>query len=174
MSLPSVQHSSLPSMKYNTASSEEVRFCACRCGEHISGAGKSKSKFAQGHDQKFVSWMGIRLASAMAEQDQDEIDQIRFVMESYPNLEAKIESKAARTLGMHNPFIEDTVTDKASGRKPKIERLFNVKVGRWTYPAKLNEKGLTVRNTKRDGTGDWVRVDKQDVSIPLLNEALGL
>lgn len=159
------------SAQYNTASSEEIRFCACRCGEHISGVGKSKSKFAQGHDQKFVSWMGIRLASAMAERDQDEIDQIRFVMEAYPNLEAKIESKAARTLGLYSL---DTVTDRASGRKPKAEREFTVKVGRWDYPAKVNEKGLTVRNTKRDGTGDWVRVDKQDVSIPLLNEALGL
>lgn len=32
-----------------------------------------------------------------------------------------------------------------------------VKVGRWTYPARLTERGLLERNTKRDGSGEWVR-----------------
>lgn len=34
-----------------------------------------------------------------------------------------------------------------------------VKVGRWEYPAILNEDGSAARNTKRDGTGEWVDVD---------------
>lgn len=30
-----------------------------------------------------------------------------------------------------------------------------VKVGRWTYPAIRKEDGTVVRNSKRDGSGDW-------------------
>ena len=33
----------------------------------------------------------------------------------------------------------------------------DVKVGRWTYPARTNGK-VTQRNTKRDGSGEWVAV----------------
>lgn len=32
----------------------------------------------------------------------------------------------------------------------------DVKVGRWSYPARQYEDGLIVRNTKRDGSGEWV------------------
>lgn len=33
---------------------------------------------------------------------------------------------------------------------------FSVKVGRWEYPAIKDESGQTLRNTKRDGSGEWV------------------
>jgi hypothetical protein len=36
-----------------------------------------------------------------------------------------------------------------------------VKVGRWTYPAEQDAQG-TIRNTKRDGTGEWVKADAAD------------
>lgn len=39
-----------------------------------------------------------------------------------------------------------------------------VKVGRWTYPAEQDAQG-TIRNTKRDGTGEWVKVDA-DAFVP--------
>lgn len=35
-----------------------------------------------------------------------------------------------------------------------------VKVGRWTYPSRQYEDGLIVRNTKRDGSGEWVEFSK--------------
>ena len=35
----------------------------------------------------------------------------------------------------------------------------SVKVGRWSYPATQTGTGLTKRNTKRDGTGEWEQVD---------------
>lgn len=35
------------------------------------------------------------------------------------------------------------------------------KVGRWEYPATLEvQTGTTMRNTKRDGSGEWVREDR--------------
>lgn len=34
-----------------------------------------------------------------------------------------------------------------------------VKVGRWTYPGRELVDGTTIRNTKRDGSGEWVNVD---------------
>lgn len=37
----------------------------------------------------------------------------------------------------------------------KTEEAFEVKIGRWTYPAK-HLLGMDVRNTKRDGSGEWV------------------
>ena len=37
------------------------------------------------------------------------------------------------------------------------ENEFTVKVGRWEYPAKMNNLGLVWRNTKRDGSGEWIR-----------------
>lgn len=42
-----------------------------------------------------------------------------------------------------------------------------IKVGRWTYPAVRTESGVVARNTKRDGSGDWVDVpaDKADAFV---------
>lgn len=34
-----------------------------------------------------------------------------------------------------------------------------VKVGRWEYPAKVDQDGTTVRNTKRDRSGEWVGIN---------------
>jgi len=48
------------------------------------------------------------------------------------------------------PMWEETTQD---------ETPWTVKVGRWTYPAKRVE-GVTYRNTKRDGSGEWVHYQK--------------
>lgn len=36
-----------------------------------------------------------------------------------------------------------------------------VKVGRWDYPAKMDQNGIVVRNTKRDRSGEWVDADAE-------------
>lgn len=40
------------------------------------------------------------------------------------------------------------------------ETLTEVKVGRWTYPARMIPGGEIERNTKRDGSGEWVAFTK--------------
>ncbi|QDH48241.1 hypothetical protein SEA_MAMAPEARL_53 [Arthrobacter phage MamaPearl] len=42
---------------------------------------------------------------------------------------------------------------------PAYKELAPVKVGRWEYPARQNHFGKTERNTKRDGSGEWVEYE---------------
>ncbi|ALY10075.1 hypothetical protein RAP15_56 [Arthrobacter phage RAP15] len=42
---------------------------------------------------------------------------------------------------------------------PVYKELAPVKVGRWEYPARQNHFGKTERNTKRDGSGEWVEYE---------------
>ncbi|ALY08589.1 hypothetical protein BENNIE_53 [Arthrobacter phage Bennie] len=42
---------------------------------------------------------------------------------------------------------------------PAYRELAPVKVGRWEYPARQNHFGKTERNTKRDGSGEWVEYE---------------
>lgn len=95
--------------------------------------------------------------------NQDEINRLVREQDSrYPSLENKIESYAWR--------LESKWTKQAAKKSKKMhaavqaldEELattgeLTVKVGRWEYPAKLNNAGLVLRNTKRDGSGEWVR-----------------
>lgn len=45
---------------------------------------------------------------------------------------------------------------------PALDGL-EVKIGRWTYPARRNLTGKLQRNLSRDGSGDWVPADEMDL-----------
>lgn len=135
-------------------------FCDCDCGERCNS---SSSRFRPGHDQKVVSRIGYALAEARLVMNQAEIDRlVREQDHRYPSLENKIENYAWK--------LESKWTKQAKKKAAKMhvavaaldEELettgeLTVKVGRWTYPAKMNNLGLVWRNTKRDGTGEWIR-----------------
>lgn len=134
--------------------------CDCGCN-HLTRS--PEAKFLPGHDQRLVSIIGRKLAEARIAEDYDEVTRIVGEQaERWPNLSDKIENRAWK--------LESQLLKKASKKAAQMhaaaaalnEELettgeLTVKVGRWTYPAKMNNLGLVWRNTKRDGSGEWVR-----------------
>lgn len=134
--------------------------CDCGCN-HLTRS--PEAKFLPGHDQRLVSIIGRKLAEARIAEDYDEVTKIVGEQaERWPNLSDKIENRAWK--------LESELIKKAKRKAAKMhaavaaldEELettgeLTVKVGRWTYPAKMNNLGLVWRNTKRDGSGEWVR-----------------
>lgn len=46
--------------------------------------------------------------------------------------------------------------EAAIQEEPVWEETYPVKIGRWTYPTRQSTQGVQQRNTKRDGSGEWV------------------
>lgn len=134
--------------------------CDCGCNNLTR---TPEARFLPGHDQRLVSIIGRKLAEARIAEDYDEVTKIVGEQaQRWPNLEDKIEHRAWK--------LESEMIKKASKKAAKMhaavqaldEELettgeLTVKVGRWEYPAKMNNLGLVWRNTKRDGSGEWVR-----------------
>lgn len=65
----------------------------------------------------------------------------------------------------HEPTEEDetpAVPEPMWTETTQDETPLEVKIGRWIYPARRTEAGLE-RNTKRDGSGEWVEADVMDL-----------
>lgn len=65
----------------------------------------------------------------------------------------------------HEPVEEDetpAVPEPMWTETTQDETPLEVKIGRWIYPARRTEAGLE-RNTKRDGSGEWVEADVMDL-----------
>lgn len=137
--------------------------CDCGCNNLTR---TPEAKFLPGHDQRLVSIIGHKLAEARIAEDYDEVTKIVGEQaERWPNLSDKIENRAWK---LESKWIKQRakVADKLASNiaKNAAKALasettgeLTVKVGRWTYPAKMNNLGLVWRNTKRDGSGEWIR-----------------
>lgn len=134
--------------------------CECSCGNLTR---TPEAKFLPGHDQRLVSRIAQDLAHARISED---YDKVTFIVgeqaQRWPNLSDKIENAAWK--------LESKLIKQAAKKSKKMNAALaaldaeleatgelTVKVGRWDYPAKLSNAGLVMRNTKRDGSGEWVR-----------------
>ena len=148
----------------NGMSINAYSFCACDCGERCNS---TSARFRPGHDQKVVSRIGYALAEARLVMNQDEINRLVREQDSrYPSLENKIENYAWR---LESKWTKQAAKKSKSAAKvmrevaqeiakaTEVTDEFTVKVGRWEYPAKMNNLGLVWRNTTRDGSGEWGR-----------------
>lgn len=148
--------------------------CECGCGNLTRTA---QAKFLPGHDQRLVSRIAQDLAHARISED---YSKVTFIVgeqaQRWPNLSDKVENAAwkleaklvkaraksngltARQIIRANKIGEEIAERMAKVMAAEVtENGFTVKVGRWDYPAKLSNAGLVMRNTKRDGSGEWIR-----------------
>ena len=134
--------------------------CDCGCNNLTRSP---EAKFLPGHDQRLVSRIAQDLAHARFSED---YAKVTFIVgeqaQRWPNLSDKIENAAWK--------LEAKLVKQAQKRSKQLHAAvedldaelettgeLTVKVGRWEYPAKMNNLGLVWRNTKRDGSGEWIR-----------------
>lgn len=106
--------------------------CGCGCGNPVKSA---KSIYVPGHDARHA---GLIAREAIATGNAQPV---------YA-LSGALQAKALR-------MIERATTKAVKPAKVEFAPADDVKVGRWTYPARVVDGNL-VRNTKRDGSGEWV------------------
>lgn len=156
-----------------------TRACRCGCGESTSS---SKTQYRPGHDARHVGIVARDIAASSQEgyerttadsdlgsvllQGKAQAMADRLLAKKQPQdrkvakKEAKLaaadkvaqeEAEYAEKTAPPEPMFEDEI---ASGYKTTE----GVKVGRWVYPGRQNHFGVQERNTKRDGSGEWVAV----------------
>lgn len=150
------------------------RQCACGCGKPIG----RKSTFAMGHDARMVSLAAKSLVEstdylgllggkiAVGDDIQARMDAVTETIEArfgkaladkYHRAAHSAWDKAVnKTVRANRPAA--TKRTETAGKGEVAVAIDPVKIGRWTYPAMVNPDGSKVRNTKRDGSGEWVPV----------------
>jgi hypothetical protein len=137
--------------------------CACGCGEAVTNP---KRNFRPGHDQRLmgilvratrenleVSWMqgGYLIGSTAVEYARKVLGDAGVAkLERYIATEPKRARKSGRTSAAQ---AAEVIAARAPAFTPG-----EVKIGRWVYPSRTFPNGAIVRNTKRDGSGEWIAV----------------
>jgi hypothetical protein len=119
---------------------EAYSLCGCQCGDRCNSP---ESTFRPGHDARLIS----KLLKAIAAGELT-IDQAARQAVTTP-LAQKL--RAAHQRAISKPA-------KAPKAKKSAVRTANttVKVGRWAYPGIVEADGSVFRNTKTDGSGEWI------------------
>lgn len=118
--------------------------CLCGCGA-LTNAG---SIYKPGHDARHVSkLLKATLAGEVTKVEAHKALPSAPLSYKYDNALANAQEKAAAP--------KRTRKDDAGG--PVVEATDPVKIGRWEYPGRKVD-GKLERNTKRDGSGEWVAV----------------
>ncbi len=156
-----------------------LRVCLCGCQEYVAG----KALYRPGHDARHVS-ITFKFVVELA-QEANDVNEQRRVQDSLLALFAqlgseKLQEKLGRMIdnskhgidlsfgdsGIYIPFSDN----QALGNSGEVyNQLFEVvqvfrneepvKIGRWSYPARFDmTSNTTFRNTKTDGSGEWVAV----------------
>lgn len=153
-----------------------AKACLCGCGRPVT----SKVNYRPGHDARHVSAL-VNKAAQHSFADSivtplvtllpTESLKVKFIA-AVDRAAAKDSKRQARPqrrtteqrkvdkLLAESPVEEDT---KPWPPKPLSTNATSVKVGRWSYPTNPNDP--TFRNTKRDGSGEWVKIDGSDTLV---------
>lgn len=143
----------------------------CLCGCKFATINPT-ANYRPGHDASHVSNLLGALAAKTGGFSQDDVDALGVQLPS-PALRVKFQTAA------------DRLADRrAKKNAPKNHGVWLdvdhtvAKVGRWTYPiqewvivTKTGDQptGKFQRNTKRDGTGEWVEIENADELVDLDN-----
>lgn len=144
--------------------------CACGCGKGVT----SKVNFRPGHDARMVSQLVSLVVRGGTKSEpvapttftKDEVAKIT----GRDDIQERIDN-AAYLVQVHfsdalsGKFVNAAMSAWAKYDKParaKVEPALiegTTKIGRWTYPCRRTANGVMVeRNTKTNGTGEWVAV----------------
>lgn len=144
--------------KTHTATSEVVsngvkfKGCACNCGQPVPG----RSTYRPGHDARHAGQVA-RDAVESFRNGQGAVDSPEFYMElvNRPALAAK-----ARKMALGIVAKAEGKKAAKTGRSTSAQEMTGeIKIGRWTYPARMTIAGKAQRNTRRDGSGSWIALD---------------
>lgn len=112
-----------------TAKGVDLPGCLCGCNQTVNG----QSFYRPGHDAKHK---GVVARRVVASGNYD-------LLNTLPSEALRAQAREmVRKINLKKAPKEIEVKD------------LEIKIGRWTYPVKF-EGGNLVRNTKRDGSGDW-------------------
>ena len=122
--------------------------CLCGCGLAPSS---STSTYRQGHDARHAGIIArAMLDVAINSEDSDPMDELKKLPS--PALRGKALLHFERLMDRHA---------RAEARAQRGWTLGTAKKGRWVYPARRKGQ-VTQINTKRDGNGEWVALDRPD------------
>lgn len=122
-------------MSTKTTTVTTVRACNCGCGTPTR---KTGSLYVPGHDARHAGLVARAIVSG------DKAARIDVLPST------ALRAKAAN-------MVSRMTAKPAKSAKATVKSVEPVKVGRWTYPA-MRKGGVILRNTKRDGSGEWVAV----------------
>ena len=132
-----------------TINGSAFKGCACHCGQPVP----SRSTYRPGHDARHAGDVA-RAAVEAHRAGLGAVDTEQFYAE-LANRPA-LKDKAVRiALGI-------VAKDEATKTTPAQEMTGEAKVGRWTYPARMTIAGKAQRNTRRDGSGEWIALGPKD------------
>jgi hypothetical protein len=164
--------STLTSTKSTTVNG--IRVCLCGCQEHVAG----KALYRPGHDARHVSITFAALFELGLSAFEGNVQESVLALFEQLGSE-KLQQKLGRMVdnskdGLYNAFGDAGVyvpfsTNPSLGDAervynnlfevvqvlPVVEHEDTVKIGRWVYPAR-NIDGVFERNTKTDGSGEWI------------------
>jgi hypothetical protein len=151
--------------------------CQCGCGEATSS---SRTAYKPGHDARHAGQVARDLADFWKQNGEGVSHNMLDELGS-DKLRAKAVAMAERLLVKTTKTPQDRKPSKAASKKadakavativaqeeaehaaastppePMWEETYPVKVGRWTYPTRQSTTGTQERNTKRDGSGEWI------------------
>lgn len=142
--------------------------CLCGCGQETS----AKANYRPGHDAAHVS---ILLAGFIAKGDLSQVA-LKPYLAALPSdalkikLQKAVDNYAAKTAGKSPKPVKTPKVDRTEWVDIDTD---DYRIGRWTYPvqALMYIEGAKVepgreseyldfrRNTKRDGSGEWVALE---------------
>lgn len=124
--------------------------CKCGCGEL---ANKDRD-YRPGHDARHAGNIGRAMAAEFALGHADKAEALVLQL---PSAALRAKARGVALKAAEGKTRRPKAAPKAARTKvaKDVRVLGTVKAGRWTYPAMMDAKGGVVRNTKRDGSGDW-------------------
>lgn len=140
------------------ATGAELAACLCKCGR------TTRSTFAPGHDARLAGEVGRAMVGL------PEAERVALLAKLpsaalqakargvWHKAEAKIEARLEREAAKAEARATKAAEAAATPQPEWVTVEGGVKVGRWSYPARSNG-AITERNTKRDGSGEWVTVE---------------
>lgn len=148
---------------------ESYHNCGCGCEVPVNSP---KSTFRPGHDQKWVGEMANLIVLArLTDNSATELGLSASLKLKSGALQAKVWNKVNKDLAKgvkkakRNKAAIDSfdaeygIRANNSFQGDELVAQEVVKIGRWTYPLSHDAQGFPVRNTKRDGTGEWVALE---------------
>lgn len=138
--------------KINGVSLEAYALCACACGDRTNSP---KSIYRPGHDAKHVTklvWLVV--AGTMTRGAAISYLPSNALIVKFENALSRVLIKEDKTKRA-NAF-KAKINDVATTNFEEISQSRTLKIGRWTYPAKVYSSGSVFYNSKRDGTGEWL------------------
>jgi hypothetical protein len=130
--------------------------CRCGCGEAVAG----KRIYRPGHDARHASQVAKALIAGASDEAYDALPTAALRLKAAGQVaraakKAEVKAARARATGKRSGGSVNAKHGTTTSEMGKIVE-GTVKIGRWTYPARTLGDKSVVRNTKRDGSGDWV------------------